>query len=51
MTALMNPALTRLSLALAGSRGGRVTLHLACILAGSNRSMHWHGIRRELRCQ
>jgi len=49
MTALINPAMTRLSLALAESRGGRVTLHVACILAGSDPAMHWHGIGRELR--
>jgi hypothetical protein len=38
----------RLSLLLATSRGGRIALHLACIVAGSDRGMHWDGISREL---
>jgi len=48
MNARISPA-TRLSLALAASRGGRVSLHLACMPAGSDRAMHWQGICRELR--
>ena len=50
MNARISPV-TRLSLALAASRGGRVTLHLACILAGSDPAMYWQGIGRELRPQ
>jgi hypothetical protein len=34
---------------LASTRGGRVALHLACILAGSDPRAHWQGIKRELR--
>jgi hypothetical protein len=52
MTARISTAMmTRLSFMLATSRGGRVTLHLACMLAGSDPVMHWHGISRELRRQ
>lgn len=51
MSARINTAMTRLSLVFAASRSGRVGLHLACILAGSNPVMHWHGISRELRRQ
>lgn len=43
--------ITRLSLELAASRAGRVALHLACILAGSDTAVHWRGIGRELRRQ
>lgn len=49
MTLLIDhPILSRFSGRLAASRGGRVTLHLACMLAGSDPRMHWEGIGREL---
>ena len=31
------------------SRSGRVILHMACVLAGSDPAFHWDSIRRELR--
>jgi hypothetical protein len=49
MTAHLDSAMMVLTSRLATSRGGRVTLHLACILAGSDRAMHWQGITRDLR--
>lgn len=52
MTARLNTAVMILTSHLAGSRGGRVALHLACILAGSSDpAMHWQGIGRDLRGQ
>ena len=52
MTARINTAMMVLTSRLATSRGGRVTLHLACILAGSSDPrMHWQGITRDLRGQ
>jgi hypothetical protein len=46
ITSAMN---THLFFRLASTRGGRVALHLACILAGSDPRAHWQGIQRELR--
>jgi hypothetical protein len=52
MTARIRTAMAaHLSYRLVTSRGGRVALHLACILAGSDAVMHWQGIGRELRGQ
>jgi hypothetical protein len=51
MTARIASTMTRLSFKLAVSRGGRVVLHLACMVAGSDAAMHWQGIGRELRGQ
>lgn len=48
MTARLNTAVMVLTSRLAASRGGRVALHLACILAGSDVAMHWQGIGRDL---
>jgi hypothetical protein len=51
MTTRVSTTMTRLSFKLATSRSGRVTLHVACIIAGSNPVMHWQGISREFRRQ
>lgn len=51
MAARLDTTFRALTARLAATRPGRVTLHLACMLAGSDRSMHWHGIGRELRGQ
>lgn len=48
MTARMNHAMITLLSLLAMSRGGRVALHIACIVAGSDPVMHWQGVRRDL---
>jgi hypothetical protein len=49
MNLLIDPSnLYRFSDWLATSRGGRVALHLVCMLAGSDLRMHWQGIGREL---
>ena len=49
MAARLSTTMTVLSCRLATSRHGRVALHLACILAGSDPAMHWQGISREMR--
>ncbi|WP_157730685.1 hypothetical protein [Variovorax sp. HW608] len=43
-----HPILINISGRLATTRGGRIALHLACMLAGSDRRPHWRGICREL---
>ena len=48
MNARINHATIAISSLLAMSRGGRVALHIACILAGSDPVMHWKGVRRDL---
>ncbi|HKX42077.1 MAG TPA: hypothetical protein VJO99_13035 [Burkholderiaceae bacterium] len=48
MTERLGTAVTSLTCFLAASRGGRVALHLACIVAGSDPLTHWHGIVRDL---
>ena len=48
MTARINHAMITFWSVLAVSRGGRVALHIACILAGSDPVMHWQGLRRDL---
>ena len=45
---ISHPILYRFCDSLATSRSGRVALHLACVLAGSDVRMHWEGIGREL---
>jgi hypothetical protein len=49
MTARLSTTMMTVTSRLAMSRGGRVALHLACILAGSDPLVHWHGITRDLR--
>jgi hypothetical protein len=51
MATRLSTKMTVLTCRLAASRRGRVALHLACILAGSDPGMHWQGISRELRGQ
>ena len=48
MTARISTTMMTLSCLLAASRGGRVALHLACIVGGSDAAVHWQGIRRDL---
>ena len=49
MAARRDTTMRALATRLATTRQGRATLHLACMLAGSDPRMHWHGIGRELR--
>jgi len=48
MTARIQHATMTFSSLLAISRVGRVALHIACIVAGSDPVMHWRGVRRDL---
>jgi hypothetical protein len=51
MAARFDTTFRALTARLAAMRSGRVALHLACMLGGSDCAMHWHGIGRELRGQ
>lgn len=51
MTERLRTTMTTATTRLAATRHGRVTLHVLCILAGSDPVMHWQGISREFRGQ
>ncbi len=47
MTERLRTTMTTVTTRLVATRHGRVTLHVFCILAGSDPVMHWLGISRE----